>query len=185
MGILSALGITKTGSQKGAERALRDEHGQEMLRRRQLDAQAGDARNRFVEGLNAFDPQEYARETAESIGADAQEGLVSTIASSNQQLNARGFYGGGLNTGRITRDFNDRLARALGALSMDTAQLELGRLGGYQDLYGMDAERADYTRGSELDLLADHVDRERDDRAGRLGGTMDLVSSGMKFVGGL
>lgn len=185
MGILSGLGITKTGSHKAAEKRYRDEHGQELLRRQQLEGQAGEARNKFMAGLDAFDPAEYARQTAEGLGGQLNEGLIATQAASAQQLNQRGFYGGGINKARITRDFSDRIANALSALGMEAGGMELSRLQGYGDVYDLDANRVEHARGQELDVLADVVGMHQDDRQSKLGATGNLVGAGSKFVGGL
>lgn len=184
MGLLSFLGITANRDENRAKDRLEALSQGETARRKKADYQADTARNRYVEGLNAFDPTEYARSTAGAIGEGLQEDLTGTLAASNQQLNARGFYGGGLNTAKITRDFNDRLARALAALSMDAAGLELSRLGGYGDLYGTDASRADQTRQSELDLAFDRFAMERDDRSRRFGGLVHLAGAGIRAAGG-
>lgn len=181
MGILSALGFTKNKDQKRAEEAFRGAMGSEGRRRKGFDSNAENTRGRYLGLLEGYDPQEYMQEAAGAVGADLNEQLVATTADNNQALNARGFFGSGINAGRIGKDFNNRLARALASLSLQTAGLEQGRIDRFGRQAETDAGRADYSRSNELDLIAGNRDSEVANRNSRLGGTMGILNAATRF----
>lgn len=184
MGVFSALGITKSGDQKRAESRMRSAAAGEGARRERFDTRATGSRNRYLELLEGFDPQSFMQSAAEGVGSELHEGFVDTLGQNNQALNARGFFGSGLNTAKISEDFSNRLSRALAQLSMQTAGLEQNRIGMVGDQGRIDASRADHSRGLELDLYAGDLDAQIADRNAKLAGTIGLARSAGSFFGG-
>lgn len=184
MGLFSALGFTANDDQKRAEAQMRSAAGEQRGRRRELDENAGATRSRYLELLEGFDPSSYMETAARGVGEELHEGMVDTMSDNSQALNARGFFGSRLNTAQISKDFSNRLSRALAQLSMSAGHMEQNRIGMMGDQGRQDANRADYTRETELDLYAGERDSEQQKRNSRLSGTLDLVKSGVSYATG-
>ena len=139
---------------------LRREIDREQQAYRGCSSAADTSRANYMRRLGAFDPAAYARSTAEALGSSLMEDFVRAEAARNAALNARGIYGSPIGHAALTRDFNERLARALASLGMEAALMQQGVIDRYGDLYRGDIALAENSRNRYLDLLAGQRDYE-------------------------
>lgn len=118
------------------------------------------SRGRYVNLLKGFDPREYASETATALAEDSAEARNREANRRARTMNRRGFFGANLGRAQSNRDFNDRLARSLARLSLDTAGMEMGRIDRFGDLYQSDVGVQERSRNRYLDLLAGNRDAD-------------------------
>lgn len=178
MGILSALGFTENNTEKRARQQAEAAQAAEQNRAGALDQQAATSRSRYQGALDAYDPQAFMKQAAESQISDLGEQYGQAEGQRRIAANRSGFINSGGGIGAQTRDFNTRLARALSGLSLQTAQLQQNKVGMQGDLYSGDVNQATGARDNYLDITSANRDAATASRNSRLNGTLGIVKAG-------
>ena len=168
------LGSRDTAGEKRARKKLNQAASEQRHRVTEGDSMAGEtradyrrSRMDYLNRLGGFDPKQYLQDAVAGIGADFQEQFQTAEAGREQGMNRRGFLGSPIGSGRMSRDLNSRLARALSNAAFQTAGLEQGKIDRYGDvgrqdaaMYQFDRGVAENRQGMYLDLLAGNRDAE-------------------------
>lgn len=183
-GISGYLASRKGRGEKEAADAMRRETGAERTRSQTYDAQAGQSRGRYMDMLDSYDPQQYARQTADAVGEQAMERFNTQDTDRRATLNRRGIFGANIGRGRMEKRFSQNLATQIGTLSMEAGRMQQNKIGQYGDVYDDDRAYADESHGRYLDLLAGGRDYETASRNDRTGAIMGGIGAGARLGAG-
>lgn len=180
----SGLGLTASQEERDAAARMKGAGEEQRVRTGRLDTQVGQSRGQYLDRLSGFDPQEYMKEAAGAMMSEASEGYQRATNARGRSLNSRGLFRSTIGKGRQDQDFAERLARAMSGLSMQTAQMEQGRIDRFGDLHSEDRGYAENSRETYLDLLGGDRDYEMGRRRDRLGTTLGVARTAAAFVPG-